>query len=126
MIRLPPSSTRTDTLFPYTTLFRSTLTRVAIDARRVTITPGWPPRLRTGMVLIRAETSQAALDAWVRGAALPLRLRLRADGLAVRAGLRGIRLAEVRATDAIHDRLLVVTPHRGEVLGVVSRPPGGS
>lgn len=103
-----------------------TLTRVAIDARRVTITPGWPPRLRTGMVLIRAETSQAALDAWVRGAALPLRLRLRADGLAVRAGLRGIRLAEVRATDAIHDRLLVVTPHRGEVLGVgVSAPRVG-
>src|SRR3546814_12947307 len=25
MIRLPPSSTRTDTLFPYTTLFRSTV-----------------------------------------------------------------------------------------------------
>src|SRR3546814_1298007 len=25
MIRLPPRSTRTDTLFPYTTLFRSTL-----------------------------------------------------------------------------------------------------
>src|SRR3546814_10942228 len=26
MIRLPPKSTRTDTLFPYTTLFRSSLT----------------------------------------------------------------------------------------------------
>lgn len=103
-----------------------TLTRVAIDARRVTIAPGWPPRLRTGMVLIRAETDQAALDAWVRGAALPLRLRLRADGLAVRAGLRGFRLAEVRATVAIRDRLLVVTPHRGEVLGVgVSAPRVG-
>lgn len=103
-----------------------TLARVDIDARRVTITPGWPPRLRTGMVLIRAETDQAALDAWVRGAALPLRLRLRADGLAVRAGLRGIRLAEVRATVAIRDRLLVVTPHRGEVLGVgVSAPRVG-
>lgn len=25
-----------------------TLTRVALDARRVTITPGWLPRLRTG------------------------------------------------------------------------------
>src|SRR3546814_12888318 len=30
MIRLPPRSTRTDTLFPYTTLFRSS--RIAIDA----------------------------------------------------------------------------------------------
>src|SRR3546814_7694739 len=27
MIRRPPRSTRTDTLFPYTTLFRSTMTR---------------------------------------------------------------------------------------------------
>src|SRR3546814_854506 len=27
MIRLPPRSTRTDTLFPYTTLFRSVLVR---------------------------------------------------------------------------------------------------
>src|SRR3546814_9661344 len=29
MIRLPPRSTRTDTLFPYTTLFRSTLATAA-------------------------------------------------------------------------------------------------
>src|SRR3546814_19739050 len=29
MIRRPPRSTRTDTLFPYTTLFRSVLQRVA-------------------------------------------------------------------------------------------------
>src|SRR3546814_9743419 len=29
MLRLPPSSTRTDTLFPYTTLFRSLLQRIA-------------------------------------------------------------------------------------------------
>lgn len=94
------------------------LTRVAIDARRVTIAPGWPPRLRTGLVRVRADTDQAALDAWARDAALPVRLRLRGDGLAVRAGLRGLRLAEVRATVAVEDRLLVVTPQRGEVLGV--------
>src|SRR3546814_4746876 len=29
MIRLPPISTRTDTLFPYTTLFRSVVTAIA-------------------------------------------------------------------------------------------------
>src|SRR3546814_11813109 len=36
MIRRPPRSTRTDTLFPYTTLFRSDARRqpVAIDAHR--------------------------------------------------------------------------------------------
>src|SRR3546814_12081880 len=32
MIRRPPRSTRTDTLFPYTTLFRSPLRRAASDA----------------------------------------------------------------------------------------------
>lgn len=100
-----------------------TLTRVVIDARGVTIRPGWPPRLRTGLVRIHAETDQAAIDAWARRAALPVRLRLRADGLAVRAGLRGLRLAEVRATVAVRDRLLVITPHRGEVLGVGASAP---
>src|SRR3546814_1410540 len=36
MIRRPPSSTRTDTLFPYTTLFRSIRARVRrIGGRRV-------------------------------------------------------------------------------------------
>src|SRR3546814_7988185 len=33
MIRRPPRSTRTDTLFPYTTLFRSAATRAARRAR---------------------------------------------------------------------------------------------
>src|SRR3546814_20487573 len=32
MIRRPPRSTRTDTLFPYTTLFRSSTDGVALDA----------------------------------------------------------------------------------------------
>src|SRR3546814_16478180 len=34
MIRLPPRSTRTDTLFPYTTLFRSCQPRLSADRRR--------------------------------------------------------------------------------------------
>src|SRR3546814_13993350 len=33
MLRRPPRSTRTDTLFPYTTLFRSRAARLARDAR---------------------------------------------------------------------------------------------
>src|SRR3546814_9066281 len=33
MIRPPPSSKRTDTLFPYTTLFRSALTRIDADGQ---------------------------------------------------------------------------------------------
>src|SRR3546814_1795439 len=39
MIRRPPRSTRTDTLFPYTTLFRS---------KRSAVGPAQPPRVRGG------------------------------------------------------------------------------
>src|SRR3546814_3489153 len=41
MIRRPPRSTRTDTLFPYTTLFRSH--RIAVVARRVVLIEVAPP-----------------------------------------------------------------------------------
>src|SRR3546814_9861164 len=34
MIRRPPRSTRTDTLFPYTTLFRSTIAILEVDGQR--------------------------------------------------------------------------------------------
>src|SRR3546814_12175045 len=37
MIRRPPRSTRTDTLFPYTTLFRSTLQRLDLLAVLVAV-----------------------------------------------------------------------------------------
>src|SRR3546814_7250227 len=39
MIRRPPRSTRTDTLFPYTTLFRSSARLRASPARKATGTP---------------------------------------------------------------------------------------
>src|SRR3546814_14931225 len=43
MIRLPPRSTRTDTLFPYTTLFRS------CGGRRIDVhAADWVPDLRAG------------------------------------------------------------------------------
>src|SRR3546814_7177717 len=34
MIRRPPTSTRTDTLFPYTTLFRSRLHRISVGLQK--------------------------------------------------------------------------------------------
>jgi len=92
--------------------------RLAIDARDARLVPAWPPRLRTGPVRIRADVHQGALDTWTRSAELPVRLRLRADGLAVRTGLAGVRLAEVRAAVEIDRGLPVVTPSRGEVLGI--------
>src|SRR3546814_9282942 len=62
MIRRPPRSTRTDTLFPYTTLFRSDLPlrrprhradadlpeRRALDARRRGVAAPWLPQRRFG------------------------------------------------------------------------------
>src|SRR3546814_7693978 len=45
MIRRPPRSTRTDTLFPYTTLFRS---RRELDAREVRLS--WRARRADGVV----------------------------------------------------------------------------
>src|SRR3546814_20243792 len=38
MMRRPPRSTRTDTLFPYTTLFRSLLERVLLAVEHVDVT----------------------------------------------------------------------------------------
>src|SRR3546814_4454548 len=38
MIRRPPRSTRTDTLFPYTTLFRSPVTQSGAVAQEVIVT----------------------------------------------------------------------------------------
>src|SRR3546814_18464124 len=42
MIRRPPRSTRTDTLFPYTTLFRSLGTPVQSSAKRIVVIGGGP------------------------------------------------------------------------------------
>src|SRR3546814_4293328 len=44
-IRRPPRSTRTDTLFPYTTLFRSSRRKTGCGAIRISISasPGGPP-----------------------------------------------------------------------------------
>src|SRR3546814_2689275 len=47
MIRRPPRSTRTDTLFPYTTLFRSRRHCETADSRRADASPP-PPEGRRG------------------------------------------------------------------------------
>src|SRR3546814_2720856 len=58
MIRRPPRSTRTDTLFPYTTLFRSyTLRRLA--ARAETNGDGATPMLAIGMSATLGDPAEA-------------------------------------------------------------------
>src|SRR3546814_3656558 len=64
MIRRPPRSTRTDTLFPYTTLFRSTVGAVGFDLHD--LGPEKFPRrglhriLRPGGEILRERTGHRA------------------------------------------------------------------
>src|SRR3546814_20362985 len=58
MIRRPPRSTRTDTLFPYTSLFRSVPPAVAQGDCRLSVEPGAPLALR---VTAQANASLVAL-----------------------------------------------------------------
>src|SRR3546814_1618067 len=60
MIRRPPRSTRTDTLFPYTTLFRSAGDQLALELRRATAVADVP--LAAGDDLERAFTPLVELD----------------------------------------------------------------
>src|SRR3546814_3342944 len=63
MIRRPPRSTRTDTLFPYTTLFRSRLRRPSSSMTRSTCSADdsvertWPVPLQCGQSWVLASNS---------------------------------------------------------------------
>src|SRR3546814_16989187 len=81
MIRRPPRSTRTDTLFPYTTLFRSLTTQIAGSGLNgeapqfsgpITVTPFSPRKLLEafGVKLNTADPtalSAASLEAQLAG-----------------------------------------------------------
>src|SRR3546814_1902487 len=55
MLRRPPRSTRTDTLFPYTTLFRSYRQRVACGIGGATQEGGMPEREQAGIAQQKVE-----------------------------------------------------------------------
>src|SRR3546814_11085316 len=59
MIRRPPRSTRTDTLFPYTTLFRSPLLVGCVSAVKTVVTA---PVKAVGQVADWSTTSQDESD----------------------------------------------------------------
>src|SRR3546814_12589782 len=65
MLRRPPRSTRTDTLFPYTTLFRSSKSR-ALPARRLdrqrTAHPGDALAHPGQAVAVNADATDAVID----------------------------------------------------------------
>src|SRR3546814_11975177 len=60
MLRLPPVSTRTDTLFPYTTLFRSCLALAASQAARLTHYVSRPARGKAAADRRQADPSLTA------------------------------------------------------------------
>src|SRR3546814_16564847 len=62
MIRRPPRSTRTDTLFPYTTLFRSPGTVPATSRRRCSTRP----RRSAGWTYSRSEEHTSELQSLMR------------------------------------------------------------
>src|SRR3546814_7067252 len=78
MIRRPPRSTRTDTLFPYTTLFRSLNNQVPepfmtrppvpdITPEKVLVPPKPPPRVSmSGLGLRRSEEHTSELQSLMR------------------------------------------------------------
>src|SRR3546814_15513079 len=68
MIRLPPRSTRTDTLFPYTTLFRSHGNSM-VNLRRISWVTGL---LVVGLALVAADAYKSAPSHSVSQAELPL------------------------------------------------------
>src|SRR3546814_20858881 len=61
MIRRPPRSTRTDTLFPYTTLFRSTLGHQAGDTLIREVARRLSPLLRDDDLLLRPGGDELAI-----------------------------------------------------------------
>src|SRR3546814_20015099 len=63
MIRRPPRSTRTDTLFPYTTLFRSIAAPSLVKSRF-----GLPPGTRTARRAASARVGRATARTQYRGA----------------------------------------------------------
>src|SRR3546814_9352288 len=64
MIRRPPRSTRTDTLFPYTTLFRSTCNAVAAGPRFLKCYDATP--LTSGCATVRSEEHTSELQSLMR------------------------------------------------------------
>src|SRR3546814_6567750 len=60
MIRRPPRSTRTATLFPYTTVFRSVAAAGATGASKAATTTGADPRAIVGATLVNPDAPPVA------------------------------------------------------------------
>src|SRR3546814_15612899 len=101
MIRRPPRSTRTDTLFPYTTLFRSVRRRTGLGARlpaqraRATAAVGHQLQWGGAMILWISLTALLALVGII-GGWLRWRYRPRTPSASVETDPSVVRSAERR------------------------------
>src|SRR3546814_17909905 len=100
MIRRPPRSTRTDTLFPYTTLFRS-----LSQAEEKTLFSHLSDASKGAQIALRSEDFTAAMAAMAR-----LRQPVDAffDEVTVKAGDKALRENRLKLSIAIGDTLAAV------------------
>src|SRR3546814_17758857 len=102
MIRRPPRSTRTDTLFPYTTLFRSPRARQSAAAD---IT--YFPRCRISglhLILFQKIVKRCPADPQHRGCAAPIDRKsvVSVKSVSVRLDLGGRRIIKKKSTLMLH------------------------
>src|SRR3546814_18074777 len=94
MIRRPPRSTRTDTLFPYTTLFRSTNNEIRLRAVGTSLAdPLIVRRARHQVVVVPADEQQYDPVGLLREAVDRIERLAQGAGLGVVAGQRQLHHA---------------------------------
>src|SRR3546814_2373675 len=112
MIRRPPRSTRTDTLFPYTTLFRSGV--VGLDQAEAFAAPdllhGEVPHLRGDFHAAVAQRTEPGLRV--------------ADQVAVQAAAGVFRVHAVQHALAVCGGMVVAAAGEGDDLAIATRDPG--
>src|SRR3546814_11999640 len=117
MIRRPPRSTRTDTLFPYTTLFRSVSRVLALTENRL----GYPLFERAkSRLLPTPEARRLYLEVEQVYGGIQ-----RVNDLAANLGRRGAGELRVVASASFGQRLIPQALERFRVRNPLARRPGG-
>jgi hypothetical protein len=94
------------------------LAAVDVRAEGVRVVPGYPVRLRTERVRLRAHVEQTDLDGWSHARGLPLRLRFHDGAVSARTGIAGRRLGDAEIGVRLDSGRLQLVPRRANVLGL--------
>lgn len=106
-----------------TAFVRLPLQRVALQARRLTLKPGFPALLEVEGAFVQFTISQQAIDRWLKRLQSPFRLVLGKKGLRVETRIAGLSLSQFEATLDIQDGWFVLQPTRASLLGVPGFAP---